>query len=248
MKMMWNSFNANMYKMVHLGLLMVHIALPVLAVGVFTAYYMVSSMEEVEKVKLYLQFIALLFPLIMTIIVTYVYERDSYAGSFQLLRMVPANKVWGHLGNLLSMLFLACLASLLAVAGFGLLNRGLGFSVTFYIRVWCLLWAVNIVGYILQYMVCYTWGKGVSIGVGIVGMLLAPLMCLGIGDKLWKNFPCSYGVRMVTYFIMKNTSEETSFYYNYLVHDYRVGGMVVAMTTFMCTIAFYFWGVLWQKS
>lgn len=247
MEMIWNCFKANMYKMVH-SLLVVHMILPVLAVGVFTAYYMVSSMEAVEKVKLYLQFIAIIFPLVMAVIVTYVYENDFHAGYFQLFRMVPANKAWGHLGNLLSLLFLGGLAGMIAIVGFGALNRGLGLPIMFYMKAGCLLWMVNIVGYIIQYTVCYTWGKGVSIGLGIVGLLFAPLMCMEMGDKLWKIFPCSYGARMVTYFIMKNVSDEMSFYYNYLAHDYRLGSIVIAMITLICSGIFYVWGLLWRKS
>lgn len=248
MKMVWNCLKANTYKMVHSRLLLVHIVLPVLAVGVFTAYYRVSAMESVEKVTLYLQFIAITFPLIIALIVTYIYETDFHAGAFNLLRIVPANKAWGHVGNLLSLLFPGCLAEMIAIVGFGVFNREPGMSVNFYIKAGCMLWMVNIAVYIIHYMVCYTWGKGVSIGLGIVGLLFAPLMCLGIGDKLWKIFPCSYGVRMVTYFIMKSTSEEMSFYYNYLSHDYMLGGIIIAMLTLICGGIFYVWGLLWQKS
>ena len=114
--------------MYHSKLLWLHILLPLLVAVAFNIYFAWASKAESECFKLYLQFLAIIFPLMIAIGTTLVYEADFEAGEFQQLRMLAAQKIKGHLGNLTALLLFGGIASLLAVLGFGLLYRGIGIS------------------------------------------------------------------------------------------------------------------------
>ena len=58
----------------------------------------------------------------------------------------------------------------------------------------------------IQYLAVFYFGKGASIGLGIVGSLISALMLTGIGDGIWPIVPWAYSVRLCSYFIMYNSS------------------------------------------
>lgn len=254
MKMIWVGIKSNLYKIVHSRLLWVHILLPIFSVTVFNLYFWGSSKTEVENVELYFQVIAILFPLMIAIVTTLMYEADCNAGGFQLLRMLPAKKANGHIANLFALIVFGSVAGLVAVIGFGVLYQGIGYfrtqsisfvlPMSFYVEIWGLLLSVNIVGYFIQYVLCYTFGKGVSLGVGIVGLLLVPLLYLGIGDFVWKWIPCSYGLRMLSYYFITNITvlNEPPYLIAYAVNEVETGTKMIIKITILTGVLFYIWG------
>ncbi len=186
----------------------------------FTQIIRKAAWAEPEAAKLYIQAVAIAFPLMIAIVTTLVYEADAEAGSFCMFHTLADRKVKGHIGNLLALLLYGSGACILAVIGFGMLYRGgivFGEGVagmvleiesvlplSFYVEITCLLFGVHIASYLLQYILCYTCGKAISLGWGIVGLLQSPLLYLGIGDRIWKWIPCNYGIRMVSYDFILN--------------------------------------------
>ena len=252
-KVIWRSIKSNIYKMYHSKLLWMHLLLPISAAIAFNAYFAVTFKTEVENVKLYLQFISILFPFMIAIVTTMVYEADLDAGGFQMFRMLPAKKWKGHLGNLTALLLLGLLASLLAVLGFGLFYRGGGnFSlpILFYLKTTGILFGVNVVGYFIQYVLCYTFGKGVSLSLGFVELLLGPLMYMRMGDFVWKWIPCSYGIRMISYYFGINTSNRNpqDYFLDYIANELGVGTKTIVGVTACTVILFYVWGNVWEGS
>lgn len=229
----WRSVLANLYKLCHLKLLWVHIGLPLFAVVVFRLYFAVSPRPEAESVELYLQAVSMAFPLMIALVVTMMCESDRHAGGFQLLRIVPADRACGHIGNLVALLVLGMVAS--GIAGVDI-NTSL------------LLFSVNIASYLLQYVVCYTFGKGVSLCLGVVGTLLAPLMYLVLGDGIWYWVPCSYGIRMVSYYLRMGMplQERNAEIMQYICMDFRTGAWRIAIVTILAGLLFYVWGRSWQ--
>lgn len=228
-RLVCRSLYSNLYKMCQMKFLWIHIGLPLLAVVIFNLYYLTSMKTEAEKEELYLQVIALAFPMMISLVTTIVYENDRNAGDFQVLRILPGDKVCGHIGNLAALLLLGGMASLIVDSTF-------------------LLFSVNIASYLIQYVVCYTFGKGVSLWLGVIGTLLAALMYLGIGDSIWYWIPCSYGIRMVSYYLLKQmpVQESKAHIIPYVCEDFQVGARWIMVVTALMVVFFYIWGRSWQ--
>ena len=54
----------------------------------------------------------------------------------------------------------------------------------------------------IQYLVVFYFGKGASIGIGIIGSLISALMLTGLGDGIWQVIPWAYSMRLSSYFIL----------------------------------------------
>ena len=128
MQGMKNSIRGNFYKILHSRILWVHVLLPALAILAFCAYYSYSPWTEAEKVQAYIQMIAMVFPLMISIVVTMLYEVDMQAGGFANLLSVPFTKNIAHMGNLCSILLLGFGATFYVIVGFGCVFRGMGFA------------------------------------------------------------------------------------------------------------------------
>lgn len=247
MIMIWRSMKASLYKMVHAKLLWVHLLLPSAAAVICNLYFLSSVKTEWEEVQLYLQIIAMAFPLMIAVVTTMVYEEDYNAGECQLLRMLPSAKWKGHMGNLLALLGLGTVAVGLAVVCFGYVYRG-AWTIVFYGKAAGLLYAVNLAGYLIQYMVCYSFGKGMSLALGITNMLLSALMYMSMGDAVWRWIPCSYGMRMVSYYLLREVSaaELQTHIIDYVNHDWHMGIVTAAGVTVLLGLLFCIWADKWQ--
>ena len=278
MNVIWRCIKANLYKMYHSKLLWIHLLLPLAAAVICNFYFFTASWSELEAVKLYIQAVAIVFPLMIAVVTTLVYDADAESGSFCMFHTLADRKAKGHIGNLLALLLYGSMACALAVIGFGLLYRGgttflasasggcsgseSALPLSFYVEITWLLFSVHIVSYLLQYILCYTFGRGVSLGWGIVGLLLSPLLYLGIGDHIWKWIPFSYGIRMVSYdFIIKisdvgilsdfgintmNLDEYDRYFIEYVQQEWRAGAWTIAGVTVLFGIVFYLWGNKWE--
>lgn len=260
MNVIWRSTKSNLYKMCHSKLFWIHLMLPILAAVVFNAYFACNHKSELENAQLYLQVIAILFPIMIAIVTTLVYEADLSAGGCQIVHMLASKKSKGHMGNLFALLFLGSISSLLAVMGFGIIYQGIrlfffenqnfALPLAFYMKAMRILFLVNIAGYCIQYVLCYTLGKGVSLGLGIVGLMLGPLMYLRMGDVVWKWVPCSYGIRMISYYFIINTSgvNRSLYLVDYVIHELSMGSIFITVITVLSGIVFLIWGNVWEAS
>jgi ABC-2 type transport system permease protein len=95
-------------------------------------------------------------------------------------------------------------AVVLASGGFGIgfifILEQKNFSLGFYLITACILFAGNIFIYILHLIVSLRFGKGVSIGLGIVESLLSALLATGLGQGRWQFIPCGWGIWFVSLF------------------------------------------------
>ena len=277
MNVIWRSLKANLYKMYHSKLFWIHLLLPLAAAVIFNVYFLTASWSELEAVKLYIQAVAIAFPLMIAIVTTLVYEADAEAGGVCMFLTIADRRAKGHMGNILALLLYGSVACALAVIGFGLLYCGGttflesvpggcsgGESVlplSYYVEITGLLFSVHIVSYLLQYILCYTFGRGLSLGWGMIGLLLSPLLYLGIGDQIWKWIPCSYGIRMVSYDFIQKTSalgtvsvfgnitdleEYERYFLEYVQQEWRAGAWTIAGVTVLFGITFYLWGNKWE--
>lgn len=260
MKIVWRSVKSNLYKMVHSHLLWIHILVPVATCAIFNIYFASVDRAEAENVSLYLQAIALAFPIMIAVVTTLLYEADRGAGQFQVISMLPTDKAKGHIGNLSALLLHGGITNLLAVVGFAILYRGIGvqfsenqnylFPITFYIKASGIFFVINIIGYLIQYMLCYTFGRGISLVTGTTGTLLAALLYLGIGDLIWKWVPSSYGMRMISYYLIMNDepSNGSSYLLQYATGEFHMGKKVIAAVLLLAVSLFIVWGNRWEAA
>lgn len=164
------------------------------------------------KVIAFYQAIGAGLPVLIGIFTASVMEQEQNAGNFQNLLSLP-DKFTALLSKLL-MLLVLCLCSILLTA----IIFGIGFgriaSSDIEIMKGCifaalLLWGSSVPLYLWQLILAFQFGKGVSIGAGIISGLISALMLTGLGDYVWKYvFVCWTG--RVPYTYLQSVLGETS--------------------------------------
>ncbi|MBU3803554.1 MAG: lantibiotic immunity ABC transporter MutG family permease subunit [Candidatus Cellulosilyticum pullistercoris] len=246
MKQFIKSYKAEVYQMIHSGLLWIHLIIPIIGVLLFCSYYSYSPWKNEDKIITYLQTLSTAFPVLIAIVVGISCEEEKNAGHFQRMLSVPYSKTISHLSKLMVLGSQGFIAVLLAVVGFGVVSKCMGNHTTGlldYLKLAVLLFVSNLGWYMIQYIVSFQLGKGLALDLGIVGGLLSPLLALGLGDGIWQIVPCAWGIRLVSYaleLIMK-TGE-----YRLILLAFRQGFMSMLIITVLLLVMFLYWSKRWQ--
>ncbi|CEN24563.1 lantibiotic immunity ABC transporter MutG family permease subunit [Paraclostridium sordellii] len=201
-----NYLKADFYKFYHSNIIKLHLIIPIITVISFLLYYTISPWSELEKVMAYVQIISISFPLIISIIVNMVYEQEEEAG-FQYFLGIADKKYFAHFSKLILMLILGLISTLIAILGFGITFHFMGNSlieIGVYIKESLIVFGSSILLYMLQYLVVFYFGRGASIGIGIIGSTISALMITGIGEGVWTLLPWGYSIRLSSYFLLYN--------------------------------------------
>lgn len=237
---------SDIYKMVHTRLLWVHLFAPFLGIALAGGYLLQSAWEETEKIMAYVQFVSIAFPFMITVVVTMLFEAEKAAGKFQNILFVPGLKILSHAGNILALFLFGIAAQVLALCGFGAAAWEAelkSLPVPFYGILAVCLMAFNIAVYCIQYMICFTWGQSISMGLGITGTLLSAMLMFQTGDRIWKACPYSYGNRMLSYFLYQYLKPEQ---YGLVREDYHTGMAAVMCVTIGIVVLFFVWSSKWE--
>lgn len=241
---MW-MIRSEFYKLVHSAVALVHLLIPILGMVVFLAYYTISPWEESQKVSTYLQVLAMVFPVLIAVIMTIVRDNERMTGSFQGIFCVPCKKSTIHVMKLLLLLLCGFLSAFVAVFGFGIVFCQIGhngFSYLFYGKAAVLLFSGYIPLYILQYMVSLTFPKGMGLGFGIFGSLLAALLLTGLGDAIWCYLPWSVSIRMCSVFVECEARNWSFMEWNGATNG--LGFIIIAGA--LLFLLFIVWGEHWE--
>lgn len=183
----------------HTALRWIHLIMPVLGACIFLAYSAISPWDTSIKLTFYFEALSLAFPLLISIVTGLSAEQEQMAGGLQNMLSVTALRIKVLVGKLLMLVLLALVALILAV---GLYAMGFGFiegqdapGPSLYLWLLAALFASNLFLYQLHLFVSLRFGKGASIGLGVVGSLLAALMLTGLGDTIWYAVPWAWSVR-----------------------------------------------------
>lgn len=246
MKAFINSCKAEFYQIIHSKLLGLHIVIPLIGIILFSSYYSYAAWDNEDKILVYLQTVAMAFPILIAIVLAMSFEAEQNAGHFQRILSVPYSKRISHLSKLTILEVVGFIATLVAVVGFGIISRLMGnqiYSLLDYFKMATLLFVTNIGLYMIQYIVSFQWGKGLALGLGIMGGLLSPLMYLGLGDGIWKFIPCAWGIRFVSYAssLSMNASES-----KWIVQEFKESFMVMLVIIILISGIFLLWSSRWQ--
>ena len=170
-------------------MILAHLLIPILTSVIFLVYYLFSPWNENMKVIAFYQAIGAGLPVLIGIFTASVMEQEQNAGDFQNLLSLSDKHV-AFLSKLLMLLLLSLCSVLLTAIIFGIGFRRISSSDIGSIKVCILaallLWGSSVPLYLWQLILAFQFGKGISIGAGIISGLISALMLTGLGDYVWK--------------------------------------------------------------
>lgn len=184
---------SDFYKFRHTSMFLIHLLLPLGAAAVFLAYYTVSPWKPDAKISGYFEMLGVSFPLVIGLVCSKAIEQEGQAGGFQNMLCGTKSRAAVWLSKLTVMLLLGVCSIALAAGTFAV-----GFKVALpstYIKIAVLLIAGSVFLYILHLFVSLQYGRGASIGLGIMESLVSALALTGMGDRIWYYIPCTWSAR-----------------------------------------------------
>lgn len=241
MKALFRFIRADFQKIRHTSVVWIHIIVPICISALFVAYYSFSSatVDNVSKVGLYIQVLAIGFPLIIGIVCAMVVDQEALAGNFQELLM-KKHKLLSFFSKVCTLIFMALGSLIIAL---GILGLGLEFlahknifNPIFYGKIILILLFCEIFLYLLHILCSFRFGSGASIGLGIGESLIAALMLTGLGDKIWKWIPCSWGSRIPDYYIQLNINKSILY-----ISEFQNGIYICLIATILLFLISFLW-------
>lgn len=192
-------------KIRHTALFWLHIILPVTGASLFLWYYSFSNWGSTEKVTAYLQVISCIWPFLCGVICGMAEEMEEDCG-YQNFFYLPRRKFQSFLSKWCLLMLVGFFSCLIAVIGFALIYRlfpdGLVYAMPVYLQEMAAIWIGQAAVYLIHLVLAFSFGKGMSIGIGILGTLSAFLMLTGMGDGIWMFFPWSWSGRICSYLLL----------------------------------------------
>lgn len=216
---------SDFHKFRHSALLLIHILLPSAASLLFLAYYSVSPWKTEDKISGYFEFISTAFPFIIGLICSMAIEQERQAGNFQVILCVIKSRTITYLSKLLVLLLLGTCSVALAIGIFGTVFQNA--APFFYLKAAGAIFVSSVFLYILHLFLSFQYGKGASIGLGIVESLTSALMLTGLGDGKWYFIPCAWGARIGDCLVYGWQNPVNSATVNATI----VKGIIIAVTT-----------------
>ena len=193
------NLHADLLKMKGLSITLAHIIIPIITSVVFLAYYVVSAWNENTKIIAFYQAVGAGFPVLIGIFTASIMEQEQNAGACQNL-LSSRKKTTAFLSMvillLLFSLFSVCLAAGIFCLGFYKILGCSTVSTAAYMMAAFIMWCGSIPLYIWQMLLAFQFGKGVSIGAGIISGLVSALMLTNLGMYVWKYIPVSWTGRL----------------------------------------------------
>lgn len=194
--------------------LRIHLLVPIIISGLFLAYYSYSPWNFAWKISGYFQALSCGFPIIIGLVCAMAAEQEANAGHFQGMLTTTKTKIVAYLSKLLLLLLFSFGAILLSIGifsvGFIELLHEDTFGYQFYFIAGCILFVGYVFIYILHLFVSLQFGKGASIGLGIVGSLIVALLLTGLGDGIWSYIPYGWCGHFVSLWTIKESGTDLS--------------------------------------
>ena len=190
--------HAEIVKMKHTFLFSLHIALPLLASGLFLLYYHVQSWSELTQIGAYIEVLGVALPLVISIIcaANVGLEEQNHFQSFPGYFRYKCLALAGKCLVLWSMGVLAIAGAIILFgAGYGGLLGKMGISAKEYLVLTLILAGGSLPVYLEHLFLNFTFSRTISQCVGVVQSVFSALLLTGLGDGIWQFFPCTWSAR-----------------------------------------------------
>ena len=224
--------------------MLAHILIPVIVSVVFLAYYAISPWSEPSKISAFYQALGVGFPVLIGIFAAHTAEQEQNAGECQNLLSLPDKRkifIVKVLIYLILGLFSVMLAALLFGIGFQkMFEVAVGLNI--YLMAALLMWVSSIPIYIWLMYLAFRFGKGVSIGAGIIFGLISALMLTGIGLYIWHYVPVDWTGRIPDTFLRAVFGEISA------AHKMRSVLPIYCIFTVFSMLYYVIWASCWEGS
>ncbi len=200
--MLLKSLRVDSLKMKRLPITYAHIVIPVLISAVFLAYYKSCGWNDPTKISAFYEAIGAGFPVLIGIFTANLVELEQNAGEYQNI-LSARHKITALVSKvvILNMYSFCSLFLTALLFGAGMHASGAQQSAKAYFLSAALIWIAGIPLYIWQMIIAFCFGKGASVGVGILGGLVSALMMTGLGSIIWKYVPVAWTARFPTSYL-----------------------------------------------
>ncbi|MDM5235419.1 multidrug ABC transporter permease [Bacillus cereus] len=233
---------ADFLKMKHTIFFWIHIVMPIIGIVLFLSYYSFSKVDSINKVSGYIQVLSIAFPLLISIVCSFIVEQEALAGNFKELLSTEYGRRKAFISKVCLLLICGLCSTILAVmgfaAGFHFLLWQNEFPLGLYVEISFILFGCQIFMYICHLFLNFRFSKGASIGVGIIESLLAALMLTGLGDVIWKYTPCAWGVRLCNHFLEYRLNPDS---FHVLQVDAEIGAVICVCFTIVAFVVSLIW-------
>lgn len=239
--------HADFMKLKRTPLLLMHLLLPLIGMCTYSAYAAISILNVSSKISGYFQVLGMAFPTVIGVICAMVAEQELMAGNGFHLFVSSAPKAANCASKLIVLAILGLCSTFLATFGFyGIMNIVLKqniFPLSFYFIMAIILFACNMALYLFHFWLSLRFGKGASIGIGIVESLIAALMVTGLGTSIWYFIPCAWSTRMTTIWTFLSVDKHMPSYDQTAL---ILGTTTSTVITLLMLGLFFFWFARWE--
>ncbi|ENQ3105665.1 ABC-2 type transport system permease protein [Bacillus sp. 491mf] len=233
---------ADFLKMKHTVFFWIHIVMPIIGIALFLGYYSFSNFASINKASGYIQVLSITFPLLISIVSSFVVEQEALAGNFTELLSTEYGRRKAFISKVCLLLICGFCSTILAVfgfaAGFHFLLGQNELPLSFYVEISFVLFGCQIFMYLFHLFLNFRFSKGASIGVGIMESLLAALMYTGLGDVIWKYMPCAWGMRLSNSFFTYRLNPDS---FHALLVDIQMGVVICICSTIIAFVISLIW-------
>lgn len=194
---------SSFYSLIHSPVLLVSTLAPLCGALVFLLYYAVRSLSLLYKFSFFTISLAGIFPLMIAVIVTIIEGAEATSG-FGIILTAPSFKFQPHVAKLFAILVFGLFSSLFAMSVFCLgmhIEGNTALSFIDCLETGAILLLGNIPLCFLQYIISFSFGKGASLGFGIIGTVLSMVFLTGIGEKIRMFLPWGFSGEFLNCFI-----------------------------------------------
>ncbi|UYO63240.1 lantibiotic immunity ABC transporter MutG family permease subunit [Acetobacterium wieringae] len=222
----------------------VHLAIPVLGILVFTVYQSMTIYPPEKFTVNYYQVLTLIYPLLAAWICSIITEQDVEAGGGFLLLSAPS-RMKNLLSELIFLILGGLVACLIVTLGYSVVAviRIPGFSVPLSLTLCMalLIWGCAVFEYLFHTWLGFQFGRNVSFAVAAAEILFSALMLTGLGETIWFYVPSAWGVRLVSLLSRYWTQGDMR-----TVPAMQLGIVVAAIVTLLMLAVLFVWFHRWE--
>lgn len=225
-----------------------HLVLPVAASTVFLIYFSITNYDDLTMQMAYKQVLAVVLPLVISLICSIMVEVEWVGGRYYHVLSAAGSRV--HvLASKLLLLFVSGFSAIQAAVW--LFDGVFAFTIS-ESKHWSIgesfvtasiLFGSSMVFYMFHIWLNMRFGKEVSLGMGILGVLISALMQTGLGDgRLWTFTPYGWSSRFVTY----RLAVENKTAYDSSMLNLSHGVIIACMASLTSIVLLFLWFKRWE--